>query len=226
VTRVAFGSIDFGVDAGLAEGDDEPGMTVVRVQIALESRLANLPAPIDGVTTSVDGDSAARHVQHARKLGFGAKLCIHPRQVAAVHAAFLPSAAEQAWAARVLAAFEASAGAAVALDGKMIDQPVVEPASPLARLPVGQIASMKPAPTCPVYRKKGEASPHLKPEDGYPNERGPLGLVDKVGNAGDRIVCDLGSHERVYMEVAGRFNPEDGTALRMLAVTESDAPVC
>ena len=59
-----------------------------------------------------------------RSLGFGARLCIHPRQLAPVHAAFTPGAAERAWAARVLAALEASGGAAVAVDGRMVDRPV------------------------------------------------------------------------------------------------------
>ena len=37
-----------------------------------------------------------------------------------------PSEAEVAWARRVLSAFEASRGAATAVDGKMVDKPVVE----------------------------------------------------------------------------------------------------
>ncbi|MBD9665277.1 citrate lyase subunit beta/citryl-CoA lyase [Variovorax beijingensis] len=127
VGRVAFGSIDFGVDAGMADGDDEPGMTAVRVQIALESRHAGLPPPIDGVTPAFgEDDPAGRQAGHARRLGFGAKLCIHPRQVEGVNAAFAPSAQERDWAVRVLAAFEASGGAVVAVDGKMVDRPVVE----------------------------------------------------------------------------------------------------
>ena len=61
---------------------------------------------------------------HSRRLGLGARLCIHPRQLAPVHAAFAPGAAERVWAARVLAALEASGGAAVAVDGRMVDRPV------------------------------------------------------------------------------------------------------
>lgn len=132
VQRIAFGSIDFGMDAGMADGDEEPGMTAVRVQIALESRLAKLPPPIDGVTTALDGDAVGVQAARARRLGFGGKLCIHPRQVAGVHGAFAPTAAERAWAQAVLDAFEASGGAAVALDGKMIDKPVVERARLIA----------------------------------------------------------------------------------------------
>ena len=56
--------------------------------------------------------------------GFGAKLCIHPRQVAPIHAALAPSAQAIDWARRVLAAEAASPGAAQ-LDGRMIDRPVV-----------------------------------------------------------------------------------------------------
>ena len=61
----------------------------------------------------------------ARRLGFGAKLCIHPRQVPVVEAAFAPSAEEVAWATRVLDAAQAAHGAAVAVDGRMVDRPVL-----------------------------------------------------------------------------------------------------
>jgi citrate lyase subunit beta/citryl-CoA lyase len=126
VTRIAFGNIDFSVDSGMADDYDEPGMTAARVQIALESRMAELLPPIDGVTTAIDADTAGRQALRARRLGFGAKLCIHPRQVNGVNGSFAPTVEELEWATRVLAAFEASRGAAVALDGKMIDRPVVD----------------------------------------------------------------------------------------------------
>ena len=71
--------------------------------------------------TGVVGADARR----ARERGFGAKLCIHPKQVAPVNAAFMPSAAEVDWAQRVLQAAEASGGSAVAVDGKMVDKPVL-----------------------------------------------------------------------------------------------------
>jgi len=78
------------------------------------------------VTTALDDDEAiVRETARARRLGFGAKLCIHPKQVAAVNRGFLPSDAELDWARRVLAAAEASGGAAVAVDGKMVDAPVL-----------------------------------------------------------------------------------------------------
>jgi len=54
-----------------------------------------------------------------------AKLCIHPRQVAAVHAAMTPSADLVEWAQKVMAVAE-SDGSAIAVDGQMIDKPVVD----------------------------------------------------------------------------------------------------
>ena len=122
VTRLLFGSIDFQVDLGVA--DDE--LTHYRSQLVLISRLAELPAPVDGVTTAIDDAAAlARDVARARALGFGGKLCIHPRQVGPVNAAFRPGADEIAWAQRVVAADAAAGGAAVAVDGRMVDRPVL-----------------------------------------------------------------------------------------------------
>ena len=78
----------------------------------------------DGVTTANDDESAmAADSAEARRLGFAARLCIHPRQVAAVHAALAPTAEERAWAERVVAA--AGEGGAVQLDGRMVDRPVL-----------------------------------------------------------------------------------------------------
>jgi citrate lyase subunit beta/citryl-CoA lyase len=125
VCRVAFGSIDFALDSGIA--DEGAGMTAIRTQIVLHSRAAGLAAPIDGV--SVDfSDKARMHADAlcSQRLGFGGKLCIHPSQVAAINRAFAPSDQEVAWAQCVLSAFESSGGAAIAVDGKMIDLPVVE----------------------------------------------------------------------------------------------------
>jgi citrate lyase subunit beta / citryl-CoA lyase len=125
VQRLVFGSIDFQLDLGIEEGEVGVELLFFRSQLVLASRLARLPAPVDGVTATLDDPARTeRAAQAARRLGFGGKLCIHPRQVAAVHAAFAPSQADIAWARRVLQAAEQSGGAAVAVDGRMVDKPV------------------------------------------------------------------------------------------------------
>ncbi|MPM53853.1 (3S)-malyl-CoA thioesterase [bioreactor metagenome] len=127
VEQLAFGSVDFSTESGIA--DEDHALDSVRVQIVLESVRAGLLAPIDGVSVNFsDTGLITQDARRSRDLGFGGKLCIHPAQVAPVNAAFAPSAAELDWARRVLAAFEASAGAATAVDGKMIDKPLVDKA--------------------------------------------------------------------------------------------------
>ncbi|MBB1603771.1 CoA ester lyase [Variovorax sp. UMC13] len=124
VQRLVFGSIDFQLDLGI-DGEDEE-LLFFRSQLVLHSRLAGIASPVDGVSTALD-DAARVYAEssRSRRLGFGAKLCIHPRQVAAVHAAFAPTTAQIDSARRTLAAAAAAGGAAVALDGAMVDRPVI-----------------------------------------------------------------------------------------------------
>jgi citrate lyase subunit beta / citryl-CoA lyase len=133
VERLVFGSIDFQLDLGIGgEGD---ALLYFRSQIVLASRLASLAAPVDGVCTSIDDMQALQaDAERARRLGFGAKLCIHPRQVDTVNRSFSPSDAEVLWAQRVLDAAARSDGAAVAVDGKMVDRPVILRAQALLNL--------------------------------------------------------------------------------------------
>jgi citrate lyase subunit beta/citryl-CoA lyase len=110
--RLMFGTIDF---------------QHFRSMLVLASRCASLPPPCDGVTASIDDDTAvAKDAQRSQRLGFGAKLCIHPRQIPLVNRAFTPDADACNWARRVLDASARAGGSAIALDGKMVDRPVVE----------------------------------------------------------------------------------------------------
>lgn len=126
VKRLAFGSIDAQVDLGMQCGPEEEELTHFRLEMVMASRLGGIAPPIDGVTPDFNDDALLEHVvARARRLGFGAKLCIHPRQVAAVRRGFMPSQDELAWAGAVMAAVQASDGGAISLDGKMIDRPVI-----------------------------------------------------------------------------------------------------
>ncbi|HEY0824641.1 MAG TPA: CoA ester lyase [Ramlibacter sp.] len=124
VRRLVFGSIDFQLDLGITGEDDE--LLAFRSGLVLASRLAQLPAPVDGVSTAIDdAGSVGADAARARRLGFGGKLCIHPKQVAVVNAAFRPTPQEVRWAERILAAAQSAGGAAVSVDGKMVDRPVI-----------------------------------------------------------------------------------------------------
>jgi citrate lyase subunit beta / citryl-CoA lyase len=126
VLRLVVGHLDFMADTGLQCGEDENEPAPLRFAVAMATRLQRLAPAVDGVTTAIDDDQRLRlDTRRALRFGFGAKLCIHPRQVAVVHEALSPSAEESAWAQRVLAADAAAGGAAVQLDGRMVDAPVV-----------------------------------------------------------------------------------------------------
>jgi citrate lyase subunit beta/citryl-CoA lyase len=118
--RLAFGSIDFCTDLGAAHTRD--ALLAARSALVLASRLANLPPPLDGVTTSIHDSALIQDdAAYAQNLGFGGKLCIHPSQIAAVRAGFAPSDADIAWAEKILGAAEHGA---VSVDGAMVDAPV------------------------------------------------------------------------------------------------------
>ncbi|MDP2007928.1 MAG: CoA ester lyase [Rubrivivax sp.] len=130
VTRLAFGSVDFQLDTGIVGEGDE--LLYARSQLVVVSRAAGLLAPVDGVTVALeDADVLAADVVRARRLGMGAKLCIHPQQVAVVNRGFLPRPDEIAWAREVVAAALAAQDNAVRLDGKLIDRPIIERARAL-----------------------------------------------------------------------------------------------
>jgi citrate lyase subunit beta / citryl-CoA lyase len=97
---------------------------LARTQCLLAAAALGVQA-IDQVFTDFrDADGLAGEVGAARRDGFSGKLAIHPDQIAPINQAFSPSGAEREHARRVVAAFEAAAGAGVAeLDGQMIDRP-------------------------------------------------------------------------------------------------------
>jgi citrate lyase subunit beta/citryl-CoA lyase len=125
VSRLAFGSLDFQADLGMRDALDEE-LLPFRAQLVMASRRAGIGAPIDGVTTAIDNaEILSADVRRARRLGFAGKLCIHPRQVTLVNTLFAPTPDEIAWATRVVAATDATRGGAVAVDGMMVDTPVL-----------------------------------------------------------------------------------------------------
>lgn len=122
--RLAFGNLDFSLDAGTAA--DQTALLYARSALVLASRAAGLPGPVDGVTPALDDPgAAARDAAHGKTLGFAGKLCVHPRQVDAVNAAYSYDATTEAWARRILAA-AGPGGAAARVDGHMIDKPLLE----------------------------------------------------------------------------------------------------
>jgi citrate lyase subunit beta / citryl-CoA lyase len=133
VERLGFGHLDFQRDLGI-DGENEE-ILFARSQLVFTSRLAGVGAPLDGITAGLDDEEKLRaDVERARRLGFGGKLCIHPKQVQAVNSGFLPSEKDVEWARQVVAAAEAAGGGAVRMGAEMVDAPVVARARNILRL--------------------------------------------------------------------------------------------
>ena len=125
VLRLVFGTLDFALELELDLEQDLQPLEQAAAHIGLASRLAGLAPPVAGVTPQLhDPARLLADWSWFRRRGFGAKLCVHPRQVDPVHAALVPDAGTLEWARRVLAADAASPGAA-RVDGRMVDRPVV-----------------------------------------------------------------------------------------------------
>jgi len=129
VKRVAFGAGDFTRDVHMIWSRDETELGYARAKIVTASRAAGLEAPLDTVWVDLtDAAGLEASARAALGLGFQGKMCIHPNQIAVVNRVFTPSEDEVAFAERVVAAFaeaEAAGSAALQLDGKFIDYPIV-----------------------------------------------------------------------------------------------------
>jgi (S)-citramalyl-CoA lyase len=135
VERLTFGGLDLSLDLGVAAGTAAADRMLdqARFALLLQSRLAGLAAPIDTVFPAFDDlTGLATFARNASDMGFAGMLCIHPKQVAAVHQALAPSAEQIAWAQRVIAGNTGSG--AYQVDGQMVDAPVIERAQLLLAL--------------------------------------------------------------------------------------------
>lgn len=132
VQRLVFGTIDFQLDMGIeGEGDE---LLYFRSGLVLASCVAGIEPPVDGVTVDIADTQRVRDdTMRGKRLGFGGKLCIHPKQVGPVNDCYYPTEDEIVWANRIVEAARAAKGAAVAVDGKMVDRPVILKAEEILR---------------------------------------------------------------------------------------------
>ncbi|TDD90549.1 CoA ester lyase [Saccharopolyspora karakumensis] len=122
IIRLAFGNADFGAEVGVAP-NDHLALTYARSKLVSASAAEKLAPPIDGVTISIEDTVALNaDIEHASRLGFTGKLCIHPNQVPIVSDGFAPSESDRKWARTVIEAGES----VTRVNGQMIDKPVLE----------------------------------------------------------------------------------------------------
>jgi citrate lyase subunit beta/citryl-CoA lyase len=142
VRRVAFGAGDYSHDLGLSPTHDEPELAHARARLVLASAAAGLEGPVDSPWFHFkDAAGFRRAVERSRRGGFQGRLLIHPDQVAAANEGYGPTVEEIAEAERIVAAFresEAKGAAAIQLEGRMIDYPIVRRAERLLKAVKGE----------------------------------------------------------------------------------------
>lgn len=130
VEALVLGAVDLGLELGLEARPDGLEVLFARSKLVLDSAAAGRRGPFDLVHLDVrDGEGLDAECRLARSLGFRGKVCIHPDQVAIVNAVFAPGEEELERARRIVEAYTqgiAEGRGAVALEGEMIDLPVVE----------------------------------------------------------------------------------------------------
>ena len=131
VWTAAFGAADYSLDLGIEMTKEGLELIYPRSRISVACRAADLEPPLDTpfMIDLKDMEGLKADAMRAKQLGFQGKLCIHPNQIGPCHAIFSPTEEEITHAQQVVQAFEeaeASGRAALLLDGKFIDYPVVE----------------------------------------------------------------------------------------------------
>lgn len=126
---IALGAEDFVTSMKTERSKDGLELLVARSQVLMAARAANIYA-LDTVFSDINDDEGfIKEVKLIKQLGFDGKSVIHPRQVTLVHQVYTPTKKEIDYSIRVLNAIdeaEKRSSGVIALDGKMIDAPIVE----------------------------------------------------------------------------------------------------
>lgn len=129
IEGLCFGAEDFTLDLGTSRSREGSELFYARSATVLAAAAARVQA-IDTVFSDLNDEEGLRQeCARVRQLGFSGKCAIHPRQLPVINQAFSPSDAELEYARRVVEAYEEAQKAGlgvIAVDGKMVDPPVVE----------------------------------------------------------------------------------------------------
>ena len=128
------GGEDFALETGSIPNDESLELPKRLVAFAAQA----FDVPMIGILGTVadysDPEAYRKSAERARRFGFSGGTCIHPGLVAALNAAFTPTAEDVAYAQKLIQADAEAASegrGSFQVDGKMIDIPVIERARKL-----------------------------------------------------------------------------------------------
>ena len=137
VVAIAFGAEDFTNDMGIERSDTGEEVSVPRAMVPIAARAGDVGALDSPFVRFRDPGALREDAQRARRMGYTGKFAIHPAQLETINEIFSPSAEEIEYARRVVEAWDAAESGgrgSLALDGRMVDVPVVKRAQNLLAL--------------------------------------------------------------------------------------------
>ncbi|MDR3426526.1 MULTISPECIES: citrate (pro-3S)-lyase subunit beta [Silvimonas] len=124
---IALAGFDYVIDMQTERGDGTE-LFYARCAVLHAARAAGIDA-FDVVYSDINDEAGfLKEVDLIRRLGFNGKSLINPRQIELLHNAYAPTEEDASYARRVIAAAEAAEAnglGVIALNGKMIDAPIV-----------------------------------------------------------------------------------------------------
>lgn len=131
VGALMLGGADLSAELDAAFGWD--GLRHARGRIVNAAKAAGAQAWDVPHIDLADAAGLAEETRRVLALGFDCKTAIHPQQLGAIHAAFVPTATEIEWARTLLAAVPAGgASGAFLFQGRMVDAPLLRKAQRIA----------------------------------------------------------------------------------------------
>ncbi|SFH64082.1 citrate (pro-3S)-lyase subunit beta [Pisciglobus halotolerans] len=134
---IALGAEDYVTNMHTKRSPEGQELFFARSMILHAARNAGIAA-LDTVYSDVNNEEGLRHeVEVIKQLGFDGKSVINPRQIPIVNSVFAPNESEIENALNVIRAIEEAeekGSGVIALNGKMIDKPIVERAERVLNL--------------------------------------------------------------------------------------------
>lgn len=137
VKALSFGILDLALALGVVLSSDGAKIVFdqVRFRLLLASKIAKLQAPIETIFKDFnDTQGFIKNAQTAFEMGFGGQLCIHPSQVALACATYRPSDEQKRLAEQILSHHRTTGEYAFAIDGMMVDLPLIDWAKKLTKI--------------------------------------------------------------------------------------------
>lgn len=137
IDAITIGGQDLTADMNIMYTPDGIGIDFARKRIVMAAKASHIDV-IDTIFPDVNDEEGLRkETEYAKKIGFTGKAVINPRQIDVVHKVFTPTEEELRKAYHIVKEFRANSAAGIgvfAIDGKMIDAPIVARAQYVLRL--------------------------------------------------------------------------------------------